>query len=243
MNILRVLVVLILKQPVTSNILQELQRSPVIGIGWKKTGTTSLGVALERLRYGPICQCSSLNELRVRGGSSVDGEFATNFRLVMTAKSAFPSARFILTYRRPEVWNASVVRWIAKKPQNLRYYSWLMAQARCRIPSCYSWPSCKDNNKNDFWISSCYRHPPGYIPLPGTPAFLAHYSAHNRRLRALFQNDSSRFLELNLEDDSPEDNAVSLCRFLNISLTNPYCRSAFPHHNANPGGSPELASR
>ena len=102
----------------------------VIGAGFGRTGTHSLGLAFEKLGYGP---CYSLPEVAKNPGhteiwnNAIDGKQVDWVSLFSSYKSAvewpnvsfiyelvqhFPDAKFVLTLREPEAWYESASKTI-----------------------------------------------------------------------------------------------------------------------------------
>ncbi|NJC95045.1 MAG: sulfotransferase family protein [Anaerolineales bacterium] len=102
----------------------------VIGAGFGRTGTHSLGLALEKLGFGP---CYSLPEVAKNPGhteiwkNAIDGKDMDWENLFKSYKSSvewpaasfigdlvqnFPEARFVLTQREPESWYESACKTI-----------------------------------------------------------------------------------------------------------------------------------
>jgi hypothetical protein len=102
----------------------------VIGAGFGRTGTHSLGLALEKLGFSP---CYSLPEVSKNPGhieiwnNAIDGKFVDWKQLFSSYKSSvewpavsfirdlvqtFPKARFVLTQRNPESWYESASKTI-----------------------------------------------------------------------------------------------------------------------------------
>jgi hypothetical protein len=101
-------------------------RAKVFGIGWAKTGTTTLGRCFEILGYNHQSQNLSLVPLILRG------DFAKTLRIAAGKESfedwpwplvyremdsAFPGSRFVLTTRDPEHWLASYRAMLAAENQ------------------------------------------------------------------------------------------------------------------------------
>ncbi|KAJ1456671.1 hypothetical protein M885DRAFT_616038 [Pelagophyceae sp. CCMP2097] len=95
-------------------------KAKFLGVGWKKTGTTSLAAAYEALHLTPHCECDDLTKFK----ASQDSPLSLDVGRIAKAKLNFPEARFILTVRPAASWNASVVHWTTVvKPQNFKIYS------------------------------------------------------------------------------------------------------------------------
>jgi hypothetical protein len=100
----------------------------IVGVGWKKSGTTSLQAAFQRLHLEPECQCGSLSALS-RHKATQDSRFSWNVSLVASAARKWPGAKFVLTYREPRAWNASVTHWTTVvKPWAAAQYARLMGR-------------------------------------------------------------------------------------------------------------------
>ena len=98
----------------------------IVGVGWKKTGTTSLQAAFRSLGLEPECQCSSLRQLDAFKATQ-DAAFSWNVTLVAEAKARYPAAKFVLTWRDPAAWNASIAHWTTSvKPWAFERYARFM---------------------------------------------------------------------------------------------------------------------
>lgn len=91
----------------------------IVGVGLHKTGTTSLGVALDTLGYVVAGHRADLVPSLQRGAlgpaltvaRSVDAVQDTPWPMLFAElDDAVPGARFILTYRDPRAWIGSVLK-------------------------------------------------------------------------------------------------------------------------------------
>jgi hypothetical protein len=180
---------------------------PAIGqkvfcVGWQKTGTKSLGLALSFLGYKVATWSpdlfyrwheGKLEQLieRARGAQAFD-----DFPWLLAYREfdhAFPDAKFILTTRDSDArWLASLQKHIARNPR---------------------------------WVGH-YLIYGSYDPIADSDRHLAVYRKHNKAVRAYFAGRSEKFLELCFER---QDGWAPLCQFLGMAgvPTMP-----FPHVNS-----------
>ena len=178
----------------------------IFGIGFQKTGTSSLNVALRQLGFKaaggfrinhpkgvaippPVTNAKVLDVALKRttvGDSFNDNPWPVLFREL---DAAFPDAKFILTTRAPDRWIASVVRHFADRPGDMA--RWI-----------YGVPYPKGNEAR----------------------YLDVYTAHNDAVRAHFADRPDKLLDIDFERGGawPE-----LCAFLH----RPIPKAAFPHDN------------
>ena len=182
-------------------------RTPkIFGIGFQKTGTSTLHAALTQLGYTPqkgffINHPKGIHvppplttekilphalALAERYDAFSDNPWPLFFREM---DRAFPGSKFILTARNPQRWIASVARHLANRPDDV-------AQ----------------------WI---YGVP---FPLGNEARYLQVYEAHNSGVRSHFANRPEDLLEINLEADPSWQ---PLCDFVGL----PSPRRAFPQEN------------
>lgn len=180
------------------------------GVGWKKTGTTSLSVAYRLLGLEPQCKCSSLKQMKAYVATQ-DVGFCCDLDLISRAKTAYPAARFILTERDPHAWNVSVIRWLRPAPSNLS------APTNCFRGGGHCWGKYRDLMGG---------------AIPGSRSFVQRYRAHNAAVRDAFSTQQNRLLVLNLELGDPVENLQRLCEFTNRSSAKA-CRERQPFPQAN----------
>ncbi|MZR64160.1 sulfotransferase family protein [Alcanivorax sp. DP30] len=161
----------------------------VFGIGFHKTGTTSLALALQMLGY------------RVTGPNGVKDPFIADNALAMAMAlveqyDAFqdnpwpmlyrevdercPGAKFILTYRNEESWINSLVNHFDKNDTPMRK-----------------------------WI-----YGPG-SPVGNENVYLERYKRHNQEVREYFKGRASDFIEVDIMSG---DGWPELCGFLGCSV-------------------------
>lgn len=180
----------------------------VFGIGWAKTGTTTLAACLHRLGYRHCSQRLDLVH------PLVAGDPAPLLALAATAESfddwpwplafseldaAFPGSRFVLTVREP-------LRWLAS-------YQGMLAREQTPGPDLNAVRSLIHQTR---------------FPEPEPMALLARYERHNLAVQRHF---SRRRAQLLVVDWERGDGWLQLCRFLG----RPVPAVPFPH--ANRGGS------
>lgn len=159
--------------------------SKIFGIGFHKTGTTSLGAALEKLGYRV---CGTV------GGK--DPDIARNVRSLIHSlvpqydafqdnpwplfyedfDRRYPGSRFILTVRSPETWIDSVVAHFGEHDTPMRYYIYGVG------------------------------HPKGHEEI-----FLERYRHHNDKVRRYFRNRPEDLLILDITQGDGWD---EICSFL-----------------------------
>lgn len=187
----------------------------VFGIGWAKTGTTSLGRAFEVLglsqRGADLDLVLALAEGRThtlwQQADRVDAFQDIPWSLVYAqAYERYPGARFILTTRRPESWIRSYRKMLERQPSRGR-----LVDVRQFVY--------------------------GFDPEKASDArLLDRVARHEAEAMAFFADKQDRFTRLSWEagDGWPE-----LCRFLD--MTEPTV--AFPHENRAPSRLQRLAKR
>ena len=155
--------------------IQRLKVPKVFGIGFHKTGTTSLGVALSTLGYtvtGPNCvkdpQISQKVTVVTRRLSVVFDAFQDNpWPLVFREMDEMhPTSKFILTIRPTEKWIRSVVNHFGRSVTPMR--EWIYGQG-CGSPM---------GNENRYALR---------------------YERHNKDVCEYFQNKPGRLLVLPIE--------------------------------------------
>ncbi len=178
----------------------------IFGIGFQKTGTSTLDVALRRLGYRALGgfrinhpkgvaippPVTTEKVLAVALQRAAEGDaFSDNPWPVLFREmdAAFPDARFILTHRAPERWYASVLRHFADKPSEM---------AR--------------------WI---YGVP---YPMGNEALYLQIYNAHNAAVRAHFAARPGKLLEMDFEQGH---GWAELCPFLGHDVPS----RPFPYEN------------
>lgn len=176
----------------------------VFCLGFQKTGTSSLGLALEKLGYRvtgyypfrDLAQKDDLTwiELRQRAlkiAQDFDAAQDTPWPLLYRdLDRAFPGSRFILVIRDREAWIQSAVKDFGHFPNAIH---------------------------NLIYDCPC--------PVGHEDAWLARYDRHNSEVQDYFANRPDDFLSLHL--NAGEVNWTSICRFLN----EPDPGIAWPHAN------------
>lgn len=184
-------------------------------IGCNKTGTTSIGVALESLGYRLGDQQTAerfvddwarrdFNQL-VEYCDSADAFQDVPFSLADTYKTldrAFPGSKFVLTVRdSADQWFDSMTRFHTK----------LLAKGR--LPTADDLREFQYNEPGWMWKA----HQLIFLPdadealLYNRPHYKRQYEAHNRAVKAYFRWRPADLLVLNLRRHEAMD---SLCRFL-----------------------------
>jgi len=179
-------------------------RAKVFGIGWAKTGTTTLGRCFEILGYNHQSQNLSLVPQILRG------DFAKTLRIAAAKESfedwpwplvyqemdaAFPGSRFVLTTRALERWLAS-------------YRSMLAAQG----PPI---PELRDIRVQLFGVNPA---------IASDEELVARYKRHNLGIMEYFKTRSGKLLVVDWEAG---DSWKRLCHFLRA----PAPEALFPHLN------------
>jgi hypothetical protein len=196
-----------MSDPVSSHEIQPTtcaRRRKIFGIGWAKTGTTTLGRCFEILGYNHQGQNLSLVP------QIMHGDFSKTLRIAAAKESfedwpwilifreldqAFPGSRFILTTRDPERWLAS-------------YRAMLSAQGPC-----------------DAYLSEIRSHLYGFEVASATDqALVERFNRHNEEVREYFKTRTADLLVVDWERGDAWD---KICAFLNESIP----PVAFPHLN------------
>lgn len=155
-------------------------------IGFQKTGTTSLGAALEVLGYkvcGPIGVTNPRIEKEALGWALTKTPYYDAFQdnpwplLYKELDHLYPGSKFILTHRRPRSWLRSMRQYFGN----------------------YEAPA-------ESWI-----YGEGITPLKNPLKCLRTYVRHNREVRRYFKNRPDDFLEIDL---SKGDGWEEICTFL-----------------------------
>ena len=184
-----------------------MKKQKVFCIGFHKTGTTSIGKALEFLGYN---NCHGAGELRAKYGDQnflkmlVDGELDGILEFVAAYDSfndnpwfliyeqlveTFPDAQYILTVRSKEKWLKSAKRYFGQSTNPIRKF-------------IYGKPSIEGNEL----------------------IYLNRYINHNDAVIEYFKSINKELLILDLEEDN---NWKSLSTFLNRDIPT----VPFPHLN------------
>lgn len=158
-------------------------------IGWHKTGTTTIGLALIKLSYSVLgCRLDMVHPLR-RGDVGSVVELAGRFDAVQDVPWAalyqeldqrYPGSRFILTEREPQKWLSSARRHFGS--YEIPLHEWLYGQGRM-----------KDNED----------------------LYLKRYLRHNEEVKQYFSTRPHDLLVLNFENG---DRWEKLCDFLDIPV-------------------------
>ena len=216
---------------------EEKQEEPIklFGIGFKKTGTTSLDEMFSHLidelggsRPSGKERTRALNDLLIgNGGNNTISALAlaekhTFFqdapwcnepaRLYRQLATLHPNARFILTIREPEEWYQSVVNWVQCRPTKKK--------GRCGNEKM-------ERYRTIFGANSTSRDD-----------FISAYVSHNEAARQYFLEELKqphRFLEIDLTDTKYKggEGWAIFCDFAGLSKE--LCPSGdIPHANRTP---------
>lgn len=178
----------------------------IFGIGFQKTGTSSLNRALATLGYNAaggirinhpkgIALAAPLTKDKVLPIALLRAQEADAFSdnpwplLYRELDAAFPGSKFILTFRDPDQWLASMVRHFGEAPNDVM--QWI-----------YGVPCPKGNEMRCLHV----------------------YAGHNAAVRAHFAGRPNDLLEMDFERG---DGWLELCSFLG----RPVPVTAFPHDN------------
>ncbi len=183
------------------------QRPKIFGIGFHKTGTTSLGRALRKLGYrvhkgftfnSPkkrIVIPEPVTLEKIRDVAFAQVPYYSAFQdnpwplLFKDIDQAFPGSRFVLTYRDPERWFRSAARFHQGAPGSMLNFIY---------------------GFNDFMIAD------------NKDQAIDRFRAHNESVRDYFKDRPNDLLCWDLE---AEPNWDKLCRFLDLDVPN----QQFPH--------------
>lgn len=197
----------------------ELAEPPfkVVGVGFKKTGTTSLGKFLTSIGFGPKMKgvprrdierlfantTSGYNWTSLLRASSAchayeDSPFCCQIEAVRAMNEALPSTRFILTTRAEDAWYASVTNWVT-----------------------VVWPGKR---------GAYERLLGGPLEFERAVSVLRRHNSAVRRLLA----GTGRLFEVDLAATDPWNASAAICEFLGVpGRQDPECACAhaFPHRN------------
>lgn len=179
--------------------------SKIIGVGFHKTGTTTLGSCLKNLGYNHIScnreafliyhekEIAALMKLMKHFDSFEDWPWPFIYR---EAYEKFPDSKFVLTTRSNEdTWFSSLERHVDRKAGgNFHYRDYIYG--------------------TDHHISD-------------REYFIDRYLKHNDEVREFFADKPGQFIELCWEKG---DGWKELCQFLGVPVPD----APFPHQNADP---------
>lgn len=162
----------------------------VFGIGFHKTGTSTLGKALEELGY-EVCGVQwELAEPLSRGDHAPAWELADRYDafqdnpwplLFRELDARYPGSRFILTWRDEERWIRSIVNHLGKNSNRMRE-----------------------------WIYDGVGAPKG-----NEAHYIERYRRHDREVKEYFKDRSDELLLMNFEEG---DGWEKLCPFLGLEV-------------------------
>lgn len=179
-------------------------KSKIFCIGFQKTGTTSLGLALEKLGYrvcgpvgvtNPAIRYKALDwakDLVPRYDAFEDNPWPLLYKEL---DALYPGSKFILTYRAPRSWIRSV----------RKYFGYYEAAA-------------------EVWI-----YDDAGSPVDNPRRFLKTYKKHNKDVRAYFTSRARDFLEIDLTKSTDAENWDRICAFLG----HPVPHIPFPRANSS----------
>jgi hypothetical protein len=173
-------------------------------IGFQKTGTTSLGMALEKLGYQvqgyyPFRSLSSINNLNIDMIWDIANKTIQNYDafkdtpwpiLYEKLDKTFPNSKFIHVYREKEGWIKSVVDDFGSHPNEIHRLIYGSA-----------------------------------FPQGNEQSWLDRYEKHNMEVKNYFSGHSERFITLNMSQR--EVNWENICKF----LKHPVPSTPWPHAN------------
>eukprot|EP00048_Salpingoeca_helianthica_P016655 m.233486 g.233486 ORF g.233486 m.233486 type:complete len:256 (+) comp19167_c0_seq1:34-801(+) len=202
-------------------------RIKVIGLGYGRTGTLSLKMALEELGFGPCYHMTEVltkpahvavwtsflqqgkqiewDDLLANYHSAVDFPITT---AVEELAAYYPAAKLVLTTREAGSWFESANDTIFALPRD-----WSASVLSFFIPPARKFYSM---------IAACYAHAPmnGRLDREGA---IANFNAHNERMRTIFPPE--RVLDFQVKQGW-----APLCTFLGV----PVPSTPFPNGNDTP---------
>ena len=190
-----------------------LREPKIFCIGFQKTGTTSLGLALGKLGYrvcGPVGVTNPGIRYKALDWALEKTPYYDAFEdnpwplLYKELDQRFPGSKFILTYRHPRAWIKS-----AKK-----YFGYYEAAA-------------------EVWIYDGVGSPIG-----NQRRFLKRYKQHNKEVRDYFAGRPHDFLEIDLTKSTDEENWDRICAFLGHPVPH-----GMPFPRANSSGTLEAEAQ
>jgi hypothetical protein len=182
-----------------------MKKLKVIGVGFHKTGTKTLGECLRILGYNHISYDKNALYLYYQNQSGALlklMEFYDSFEdwpwphLFKDVYETFPESKFILTTRKnEEVWFKSLISHVKRESEEDAIFR---------------------------------NYIPGYVEPEDNKEFhINRYLEHNEKIRDFFADKPGRLLEVCWEKGDSWD---KLCRFLNEDIP----AVAFPHSNKSP---------
>ncbi len=180
------------------------QKPKIFCIGFQKTGTTSLGLALQKLGYkvcGPVGVTNPAIRYKALDWALDRVPHFDAFEdnpwplLYRELDQRFPGSKFILTHRHPRAWIKS-----AKK-----YFGYYEAAA-------------------EVWIYDGVGSPIG-----NQRRFLKTYKQHNKEVREYFEGRPHDLLEIDLTKNTDAENWDKVCAFLGHAVP----RTSFPRANSS----------
>ena len=164
-------------------------KEKIFGIGFHKTGTTSLSEALKLLGFS-VTGPNGINDPNIAvNASALASRLVPKFDafqdnpwpiLYKELYSDFPDAKFILTYRDPQSWIESQVRHFGKQQTPMR--KWIYGKG------------CPEGNERTY---------------------LKRYQKHNRDVVSYFKKKGKRILLMDLEKGH---GWVELCQYLEVDI-------------------------
>lgn len=199
-------------------------KEKVFGIGFSKTGTTTLEEALKVLGYRMYWGHFKHNTPHYLHALYVNGDYDEILKvsqyfdafadapwggsqLYKELATTYPNAYYVLTYRDPETWYDSFERMITKFDKNLETAMETFHQ------------------KGRYGAVYFFKHVFNIDQLAGNrQKIIDHYKRHNEEVACFFENSNYKFKQINFTEG---EEWQSLCDFLGEEIPD----QPFPHKN------------
>ena len=191
----------------------------VFGIGYPKTGTKSLAVALKLLGYNVLHDELRLmkdrairNDLSALKDTEFDAFLNVNPKAFFVYDREFPDSKFILTTRDPNQWVNSVRHWRQKLDKAIRINDLTIADLF--YTDSYSVSVLLEYIENYSCIAT------------DDESYIYKFTQHTEEVKSYFKDRPQDLLIL--DTSQPNDNHVKLSEFLSIPWPP---ASLYPHEN------------
>jgi len=203
----------------------------IFGIGWNKTGTTTLATVLELYGYAlpdQMTQEVRLNKQTFNTNYAEMADFCSRYDAFqdlpfsqgltyVAADALFPNSKFILTERDPDAWFQSVTSSFAKNHRLANIADLTEQDLLSKVG--YLYPGYLHENKRRL-LSSFQggQRTVLWEKLYDKDYYIDHYENRNTEIKRYFASTQNKLLVIDMTE---EKSTATICQFLNI-----------PHHFA-----------